>query len=124
MNISPTLDLHPENHFQFAPNTDSNGCCCCWKSKTVKEFHVNSKNELEKCDKKIDNFNARILSNRRLAEIIKSKFEDDPIENNLAFEKLCVRINENFDKDDSITHDRLYQIINAIYEMKKEIRED
>ena len=120
MNISPTIDLHPENHFQFAPDTDSKGCCCCWKSKSIKEFHVNQNLELEKNRKSQETIKARIISNQRLGNLVKGKLGKDAIENEIMFEKLCNRINQNFQDDERVTHERLILIINEIHNMKKE----
>lgn len=114
MTISPTLDLHPENHFEFAENTDSQGCCCFWKSiSKPKEYFVNEKNELtpKKC-----NYRERIIANQRLSEIIKGEFKLDPISANDAFELIQMRV--NMSNGDPLTSDKLIKIINEIHAIK------
>ena len=63
---------------------------------------------------------ARITANRRLAEIVKGKFADTPIEDNLLFDKLRERINYSFESE-RITEERLIEIIQAIREIKAEL---
>jgi hypothetical protein len=118
MTFQPTLDLHPENHLHFAQNTDSKGCCCFWKSKSKpKEYYVNEKLEIQpkKC-----NYRQRIIANQRLAELIMLNFDNDPIENDKAFERLKLKINDPMNNGDKITPDKLAKIITAIAELKAE----
>lgn len=122
MAITPTLDLHPEihNEFNFAPDTDSEGCCCCWRSRPAKKaYMIDNQNRLRPVERL--SMRARIEANRRLANILKKKFEDDPIDNDKAFEMLKFKINYDLDNHKKITDDVLTEIINAIYEVKKEI---
>jgi len=123
LSIQPTLelDLHPQNEFHFAEGTDSAGCCCFWKSKTVKpkEFYVDEHDVFQGCKHKLSHAE-RIKANQRLAQIVESKFQDDPIENNVGFERLKAKVNHDFDNGDQITEDVLAAIVNAIYEVRKE----
>lgn len=128
MNIQPTLEFHPHQEFHFAKDTDSKGCCCFWKSLSKKktypeEYYVNKKGQLEPFKSTTDEVSKRIKANKRLAKIVEAKFTDDCIENNEAFERLRKRINYNFNGSDRITEEKLISIINAIYEIKKEIKE-
>jgi len=120
--VQPTLELHPHQEFHFADDTDSHGCCCCWRSrsKKPKEYYVNRKDELTPMRNTTSKVEARIRANRRLAELVKSKFQDTPIEDNLLFDKLRERINYNFENE-RITEDRLIEIIQAIRDIKSEI---
>lgn len=118
MNIQPTIDLHPEQHFKFAENTDSAGCCCFWKSiSKPNEMYVNENLEItpKKC-----NYRERIIANQRLCELIKSRFENDPIENDKAFERLKELINDPMNNGEKITSSKLCKIIIAIDEIKKD----
>lgn len=125
MNVQPTLEIHPHQEFHFAENTDSSGCCCFWKSKArkPKEYYVNSRGVLEPFNGTTKKVAARIRANQRLARLVESKFEEDPIENNEAFNKLRKRINYNFEAE-KITEEQLMLMVNAIYEVKKEIRNE
>lgn len=120
--VQPTLDIHTHQEFHFAENTDSTGCCFCWKSKTKKpkEYYVNRNQELTPMRSTTSKVEARIRANRRLAELVKKKFEDTPIEDNLLFDKLRERINYSFENE-RITEDRLIEIIQAIREIKSEL---
>lgn len=120
--VQPTLELHPHQEFHFADHTDSGGCCCCWRSrsKKPKEYYVNHNAELTPMRNTTSKVEARIVANRRLAEIVKSKFEDTPIEDNLLFDKLRERINYKFERE-RITEDRLIEIIQAIRDIKAEL---
>lgn len=115
------LEIHPHQEFHFAPDTNSSGCCCFWKSKSSKntEYIVDDRNRL----KPAHNVNAhkRIEANQRLASILEEKFDNDPIENNRAFEMLKNRINESFDQNSPITDERLEKIIAEMYKLKEEI---
>jgi len=121
MNIQPTLAPTLHQEFNFAEDTESSGCCCFWKSRPahrevflVSEDHTLTPNANP-------SHRQRIIANQRLAEIVLDKFEDDPIENDRAFEMLKLRINDNLDNGDPITTKRLMAIISAIYEIKREL---
>ena len=120
MTIQPTLDLHYENHFAFADNAESKGCCWCWKSiSKPKEFSIND--DFELVPQRRCNYRERIIANQRLGQLIKSKFEDDPIENDEAFEILKKKINDPLKNGDPITSSKLAKIIIAINELKEEL---
>lgn len=123
MNIQPTLDIHQE--FHLAENTDSRGCCFCWKSTAVKpkEYWVASNGNLEPFKSKFKDHKARILANQRLAKLVKDKFESDPINELIAFDILASRVNHDFKNGDKITDEKLMAIINMIYEIRREIKE-
>lgn len=122
MAFQPTLEVHPHQEFHFAENTDSSGCCCFWKSKTSKpkEIYVDEKNVLSRSRHKLSH-GQRIKANQRFANIVESKFSDDPIENNVAFEKLKAKVNHDFENGDKLTEEKIAAIVNAIYEIKKEV---
>jgi len=121
MTFQPTLDLHPENEFHFANNTDSRGCCCFWESKSKpKEYYVNENGTLEPFKSSTEAVNARIRANKRLAKLVSSKFDNDPIDNNEAFERLRRRVNHDFDNGEKITEEKLIAIVNAMYQIKRE----
>jgi hypothetical protein len=120
VSIAPSIDLHQE--FTFAENTDTCGCCGFFKSRAVRphdEVYVNSQGEVEKFDRKKSTFESRIRCNRHLAEIVKRRFNEDPIENDKAFEVLKKKINFDF-QDDPITSEQLRAVVEAIYAVKKE----
>jgi len=119
MTISPILhtEYHPE--FHFAPETESSGCCCFWRSKPKKIYAINSCNELVSKEKL--KFRERVEATKKLAEIIKMKFDDDPIENDKAFERLKAKIGFDPNSGEKITDQRLAEIVDAIHELKKEI---
>ena len=120
-----SLDAHPElhNEFHFAENTNSRGFCCCWTSDTAKPAYIfDSENNL-KPTKKIT-FKERIVANQRLADILKRKFDNEALDNNEAFELLKEKINEKSFEENSITDERLIKIVNAIWEIKKELSSD
>jgi len=127
--VSPTLSLNYQNEFHFAENTDSSGCFCCWKSKTVKKdppegFYIKKDGTLApfKASKSHDEeIQARIRANSRLARLVSSKFSDDAIENNIAFGKLREKVNHNFEYDAHITEEKLIAIVDSIYEIKREV---
>lgn len=123
--VQPTLELHPHQEFHFADDTDSGGCCCCWRSRSrkPKEYYVNRHAELTPMRSTTKKVEARIVANRRLAEIVKKKFEDTPIEDNLLFDKLRERINYSFESE-RITENRLIEIIQAIREIKAELSQE
>lgn len=123
MNIQPTLEIHPHQEFHFAENTDSKGCCCFWRSKTKrpKEYYIDKHGTIKAFNGTTNKVASRIRANQRLARLVQNKFEDDPIETNIAFERLRMKINHNFENGDRITEERLMDIVNAIYEVKKEI---
>lgn len=120
MNIQPTLEPHYHQEFRFADNTDSSGWCCCWKSKTKepKEYFVDPNGVLHGRNR--NKYRDRILANQRLCELIKAKFEDDPIENDKAFERLKLKINDPMSNGDPITSEKLAKIVIAIHELKQE----
>ena len=127
MTLQPTIDLHPElhNEFHFAENTEmeSRCCGCFWraKPKEPKEFTIDHQGRLKAHEKRCDH-RARIIANQRLAKLIRAKFENDPIENNAAFERLKAMINDPIDNNgDPITTERLEKIVGAIYRLKCEI---
>lgn len=118
--VAPTLDLSPTQVFNFAQDTDSAGCCCCWKSKKhkpAKEYYVNKHDELTPLRNTTRKVEARIIANRRLAEIVRKKCSNDPLEDNKAFDLLRQRINHDFERD-KITEERLIDIIRVINEVK------
>lgn len=119
--MQPTLEIHPHQEFHFAPETDSSGCCCFWRSKSSKkqEYIVDKDNRLKPTTHA--NMHQRIQANQRLGQMIQKKFEEDPIENNRAFEMLKMRVNESFNENDPITDERLARIINEIHKMKSEL---
>jgi len=120
MNVQPTLEIHPHQEFHFAENTDSKGCCCFWKSKSKpKEYIINEEGVF--VPKNRATVRERILANQRLATILMRKFDSDPIENDKAFELLKERINDPMTNGDPITNEKLVKIVNAIYELKKEV---
>jgi len=118
--VSGTIDLHPEYHpeFHFAPETESSGCCCFWKSKPKKVYAVDANNLLVSKEKL--KFRERVEALQKLSEIIKMKFNDDPIENDKAFERLKQKIGFDPDSGEKITDKRLSEIVQAIHELKKE----
>lgn len=123
--MQPTLEIHPHQEFHFSENTDSKGCCCFWKSKSIipKEYFVRKSGDLEPFRFKFRDHEARIIANQRLAQLVKKKFVSDPINENLAFDMLAQRVNHDFKNGDKITEKKLIAIINAIYEIRKELQE-
>jgi len=123
--MQPTLEIHPHQEFHFAENTDSKGCCFCWKSNTVrpKEYYVGSNGDLEPFKSRFKDHKARIVANQRLAKLVKEKFESDPINEAIAFDILASRVNHDFRNGDRITDEKLIAIINVIYQIRKEIHE-
>lgn len=122
VNLQPTLELSPTQVFHFADDTDSRGCCCWWRSRPrkPKEYYVNKDHELTPMRNTTKKVEARIVANQRLAQIVRKKFHNDAIANNLLFDQLRDRINYRFE-DDKITEDRLIDIIRAINEIKAEM---
>ena len=120
--VQPTLELHPHQEFHFAQDTDSHGCCCCWRSrsKKPKEYYVNHNAELTPMRNTTKKVEARITANRRLAELVKKKFEDAPLDDNILFDRLRDRINDRFEHE-KITEERLIDILRAIREIKDEL---
>ena len=121
--MQPTLELHPEFHqeFHLAEGTNSKGCCCFWKSKTPKEYFVKKDGTLSPFKSTTKKVHHRIIANQRLAKLVQDKFEKDPLENNQAFERLREKVNYTFDGSEKITEDALILIVNAIYQVKKEL---
>ena len=117
MSINPTLDLHNEQHFKFAENTNSSGFCCCWKSQSnPREYRINDRNEFEgrrKC-----NYRERIQANQTLLEIIHGALSVDIIEADEAFEALKRRV--NLSNGDPITDEKLAKVINEMHALKIE----
>lgn len=124
MAFNPSLEIHPHQEFHFADNTDSQGCCCCWQSKSKEqpEYYIKKSGIFVPKKNSTMSVEDRIKANCRLANIVQSKFEDDPIDNNQAFDRLRLRINHNFESDESITEEKLIHIINAIYEIKADAK--
>jgi len=121
VSVAPTIDLHQE--FAFAENTDTCGCCGCFKSKTVRpkqEVYVNKHGQIEKFRDKGNMFQSRLRANSHLAELVKSRFADDPIANDEAFKTLRERLNHDFEED-PVTAEKLIVIIEGIYSLKSEI---
>jgi len=116
--MQPTLDLHPEVNqiFHFAENTASTGCCCFWKSKPV--YTVTKDDKLTVSPRMT--FQQRIVAEHRLAMLIETKFEDDPVENDKAFKRLKEKIGDNLTQGKPITEERILKIAEAIYELKRE----
>lgn len=117
------MHFQPAYHqeFHFADNTDSKGLCCCWSSKSKpREYLVDNKLRLTRAVSA--SRRERILANQRLAKIVKNKFENDPIKNDIAFDILKAKINDTLDHDEPITSERLARIVNAIYEVREEAR--
>ena len=116
--MQPTLDLHPEVNqiFNFAENQQSNGCCCFWKSKPV--YTITKDNKLALSPSMT--FQQRVVAEHRLARIVETQFEDDPIENDRAFKRLKEKIGDNLTQGKPITEDRVLKIVNAIYELRRE----
>lgn len=123
--VQPTLDIHPQMEFHFAENTDSSGCCCFWRSRTVRpnEYFVSKMGFIEPFKKNKNENEARIVANNRLADLVVAKFDESPVENHIAFERLRERINHDFDNGDPITEEKLMAIVNAIYEVKEEVKD-
>ena len=121
MNLTFQPDFHQE--FTFAENTDSIGCCCCWKSKTIrpKEYYVNSKGELESFYDSKKTQEARLRANQRLQKVVEKKFQGDPIEESEAIEKVSEKVKHKFDTSAKIKESTLNSILSAIYEIKKEL---
>ena len=121
MNVQPTLELHPHQEFHFADNTDSQGCCCFWKSKSKpKEYVVDERNVLH--PRSHASVRERIISNQRLANILVRKFEDDAVDNEEAFQELKRRINDPMNNGQPITDEKLVRIVNELYALKKEFK--
>ena len=122
MSITPTLDLHNEQHFKFAENTDSSGFCCCWKSQSKPiEYYINKDYELEGRKKKL-RYQQRIESNQRLGEIIKGKIQCNNIEDNDLFEKLSHRV--SLSNGDALTDEKLSIVINELYTLIQEHKDE
>lgn len=116
--MQPTLDLHPEVNqiFNFAENTHSQGCCCFWKSKPI--YTITKDDKLALSPRLT--FQERIVAEHRLARIIETQFEDDPVENDKAFKRLKEKIGDSMTQGKTITEDRVLKIVNAIYELRRE----
>jgi hypothetical protein len=116
--MQPTLDLHPEVNqiFHFAENTTSNGCCCWWRSKPV--YTVTKDDKLAVSPRMT--FQQRIVAEHRLARLVETQLEDDPVENDKAFKRLKEKIGDNLTQGKPITEERILKIVNAIYELRRE----
>jgi len=119
--MKPTLEVHPELHqiFNFAEDTQSSGCCCWWRSKPV-SYTVDKQNNLIPSPKMT--FQHRVVAEHRLARLIQTKFEDDPVENDKAFKRLKEKIGDSLTQGKPITEERILRIAEAIYELKREFR--
>jgi len=121
--MQPTLEIHPQynQEFNFSSDTEAAGCCCFWKAKPkAREIYaVNGQNQLVSKDKL--KFRERVEALEKLSEILKMKFDDDPIENDKAFERLKMKVRFDTESGEPITDQRLAEIVEAIYELKKEI---
>jgi len=122
MNVQPTLEIHPHQEFHFADNTDSSGCCCFWRSRSrPQEYTVDEHGTLH--PKRRASVRERIVANQRLSALIRKKFENDPIENDKAFELLKERIQDPMTNGHPITDEKLVKIVNELYKLKREIQE-
>jgi len=121
MTLQPTLELHP--HLSVEDADVQTRCCFCFNKRKVKEYTVDERNRIVPCYHKLDH-RARIIANARLAELLRSKFESDPIASDIAFERLKMRINDEMHNGDPITSEKLVQIINAIHEIKEEVKRE
>lgn len=115
--------FHPElhNEFHFAENSSSMGCCCYWKSKPINTYKITREGIF--VPQKQISFKERIESEKKLANIIRMRFDKDPIENDNAFKKLKARLGDRMDSGEIIDDKRLMKIVNEIYELKKEIHD-
>lgn len=121
MSVQPTLEIHPHQEFHFADNTDSQGCCCFWKSKSkAKEYLVDDNDVFH--GRRRTTVRERIISNQRLANILMRKFEDDAIDNEEAFQELKKRINDPMNNGHPITDEKLVRIVNELYALKKKLK--
>lgn len=118
--MQPTLQIHPEVNqiFHFAENQQSTGCCCFWKSKPI--YTIDNNDKLVLSPKMT--FGDRIIAEHRLARLIETQFEDDPVKNNEAFKRLKEKIGDTLTKGKPITEERLLRIAEAIYQLKREYR--
>lgn len=111
------IEIRASQEFVFAENTDSCGVCCCWKSNSKpKQFVVDENLRLK--PKKKTNVRERIEANQRLCQLIKERFDNDPINSDRAFEFLKMKINEKM-IDDPITSEMLEKVVLAIYDIKE-----
>lgn len=121
MSVQSNVEIHPHQEFHFAENTDSSGCCCFWKSKSKpKEYVVDEKGTLHPKHK--TSVRERIIANQRLSNLITNKFEEDPIENDKAFEMLKMRIEDPMSNGHPITEEKLMRIVNEMYSLKRELK--
>lgn len=119
MNFTPTVQFHES--FQFAENTDTKKCCCWFQSRAApREFVVDDRFVLHGRTQPVP-YRERILANKRLGNLIRSRFDQDPIENDEAFEMVKKKINDNLQNGDPLTSEKIAKIINAIHEVKKEL---
>ena len=116
-----SFNVQYSQHFAFAENSESVGCCCFFRSKP-KEFVVQPDYRLRPVSKA--KYRERIIANQRLCEILKGKFDSDPIDNDEAFEKLKKKTGFNFLNGDPLTSEKLAKIIISIDELKQEIKEE
>ena len=114
------LEIHPHQEFHFAENTDSAGCCGFFCSKSrPKEYIIDDMDRLRGVNKAT--CLQRIIANQRLAKIVESKFENDPIENHAAFERVKAKINDPMNNGSPITDYKLMKVIEAIYSVREEL---
>lgn len=121
--MQPNLELHPHQEIHLPPDSDSSGCCGFWRSRSVrkKEFGLEEDGRIVELKPTFRQQQERILANQRFAKLIKSKFQNDPINENIAFDILQHRVNHDFKNGDKITEEKLVAIINMVYQIKKEI---
>ena len=122
MNFTPTVQFHES--FQFAENTDTKKCCCWFQSRAVPhEYVVDDRFVLHGRTQPVP-YRERILANKRLGELIRAKFDQDPIENDEAFERVKKKINDNLSNGDPLTSEKLAKVINAIHQIKEEMKDE
>lgn len=125
INISPTISPNIHTEFNFARSTNRIRtiiCCCFYRSRPAKEYYVNKDHKIEEWDEqksKTSSIEARIKANARLSQILRRKFNHDPLLENEAFDDFVKRINESFDEDHPITPERLAVIVNVMGEMRR-----
>jgi len=126
--IEPQLHLH--SHFEFDNSFNNMRCCwwCCWcprpKQKVPKEYHVNKDYHLERWSNSKGGDIARVIANRRLADILQKKFKDEPVKNEVAFALLKMKLEDNFANGNPITNEKLGKIIRAIAAVRLDISMD
>ena len=116
--MQTSLEIHPEVNqiFTFAENQESSGCCCFWRSKPV--YTVTKDDKLAVSPRMT--FQQRIVAEHRLARLVETQLEDDPVENDKAFKRLKEKIGDSLTQGKPITEERILKIVNAIYELRRE----